>query len=42
MKIEELFQEHMEFDSKIQLLCKLEDNMKASVFNIIFSPFGQE
>ena len=37
MKVEDLFREHVEFDSKTQLLRKLEGSMKASVLNVILA-----
>ncbi len=37
MKVEELFREHIEFDSKNQLLRKLEGSMKAPVLKVILA-----
>lgn len=35
LKVEELFQKHVEFDSKSQLLRKLDGSMKMPVLNVI-------
>ena len=39
LKVEELFRENIEFDSKSQLLRKMNGSMKAAVLNVILTRF---
>ena len=42
IKVEKLFKKHVEFDSRTQLLRKLEKSMKADVLNTIIARFVSE
>ena len=42
IKVEKLFKKHIEFDSRTQLLRKLEKSMKADVLNTIIARFVSE
>jgi len=42
LKVEELFQKHIEFDSKSQLVRRLEGSMKPSVLNVILAKLVME